>query len=178
MLGHGAIGQYSIGEVGQSAPPENITLDKWYIQSAPPVRFPAILIAAAQHFGGFDPGPPIVPFSWDRKLTEPYWQKPRLIDGAQQFLAWPPRLLPTPSITASMAATESLDTFIGSIREYSAVVSAATSILEMLQTRSPVGVIENTHKSASVGVQASLPISASGSPLPPTYTARVAVNEV
>lgn len=89
MLGHGATGQFAIGEVSAGAAAESITVDKWYELLSVPPRFPPALRAGAQQFAAFNPQP-FVNFGWPEPLSEPVRFKPALPAGEQQFLAFNP----------------------------------------------------------------------------------------
>lgn len=73
MLGHGATGQFAIGEVGTTTA-EIITPDKWYVALSEPVRFKRGLEARYQAFAAFHPNP-IIDISWFANLSEPVRQK-------------------------------------------------------------------------------------------------------
>jgi hypothetical protein len=88
MLGHGATGQFAIGEVGAGTA-ENITPDKWYEMLSEPPRFLPGLRAGQQQFTAFNPLP-FVNFSWPEPLSEPVRFRPALPAGEQQFLAFNP----------------------------------------------------------------------------------------
>lgn len=92
MLGHGATGQFAIGQVATGGTAETIAPDKWYAALSEPVRKKLGLIAGVQQFVAFAPNP-VVSFSWFGGLAEPIRTIPRAVAGERQFLA----LYPTPS---------------------------------------------------------------------------------
>lgn len=87
MLGHGATGQFSIGQVSAGGTAETITLDKWYAGLSLPVRIKPGLSAGAQRFTSFHPVP-LVSFAWYAGLSDPVRIKPALPAGEQQFTAF------------------------------------------------------------------------------------------
>lgn len=112
MLGHGAISQFAISE--------------WTTTVTVPET--------------------ITMDKWYRPLSEP----PRFLRGVlpgmrpslQQFFAGPPRLLPTPSITATMAAVESGDLTSMTVLISQSVATAKVGIVELKPITSPVGLFE------------------------------------
>lgn len=91
MLGHGATGQFAIGQVSAGATAEIITSDKWFAALSEPVRFKQGLGAAQQQFIAL-PGPfPFVPFAWFQELSKPaVLTKPGLRPSQQQFFTFNP----------------------------------------------------------------------------------------
>lgn len=87
MLGHGAIGQFAIG---QAAAPETVTLDKWFMPLSEPVRFRPGMSAWLQQSLAFNPQP-FVSFSWFEALSEPPVKHLQgLTPAQQQFTAFHP----------------------------------------------------------------------------------------
>lgn len=97
MLGHGATGQFAIGQAGAGAA-ETITVDKWYEPLSIPVRFLPGLLASQKQFAAL-PGPvPFVSFGWFQALSQPpVLTKPGLLPSQQQFTA----LNPLPRVSFS-----------------------------------------------------------------------------
>lgn len=92
MLGHGATGQFAIGEFsGAAGTAETITPDKWFAALSEPVRFKQGLKAAQQQFIAL-PGPfPFVPFEWFQELSKPsVLTKSGLLPSQQQFFTFNP----------------------------------------------------------------------------------------
>lgn len=85
MLGHGAIGQFAIGQAQTGEAAETITVSKWFEPLSSPVRFLPGLRASAQQFIAL-PGPyPFVPFAWFQELSKPaVLTKPGLRPALQQ----------------------------------------------------------------------------------------------
>lgn len=75
MLGHGATGQFAIGEVGTGTA-EFIGPDKYMRALSEPVRFLQGLKPSEQQFQAFNPQP-FVSFSWFEALAEPPRALPR-----------------------------------------------------------------------------------------------------
>lgn len=90
MLGHGAIGQFAIGEVGAQAP-EFIGPDKFMgALSEPQRRLPRSPAALYPNFF-FNPAPsPFVATGWYQALSEPQLQKRALRAAAQPFFFMQP----------------------------------------------------------------------------------------
>lgn len=84
MLGHGATGQFAIGEFG-TAVTEVITPDKWYVALSEPVRFKKGLASRHQVFTAFHPTP-IINISWFNQLSEPVRLKKGLRAQYHQYL--------------------------------------------------------------------------------------------
>ena len=98
MLGHGAIGQFAIGEVG-TATAETILADKWFVALSEPPRFKIGLKAGEQQFGSLPDLFPFVTFSYFVDLTVPAIRtrrvsrlassnSPRPIRRSSQFRKW------------------------------------------------------------------------------------------
>ena len=174
MLGHGAIGQFAIGESGPgtavvwgwftpfadpalrlqrqltaseqtffAAPPAIIAPWGWLEPLAePPIKTKRGVPAAEQQFVAFHPAPsPFVAPGWFSPLSEPVRFKPGLRASLQRELAWPPRLLPTPTITGTLFATDTPDIFFAGGARFNAVISADVGVIE-LATRQISGIIE------------------------------------
>lgn len=94
MLGHGATGQFAIGEIQTGGTAETITSDKWYAALSEPVRFRPGLNASQQQFSALADPFPFVSFSWFNELAiPPVRTRPGLLPSQQQFIA----LQPAPS---------------------------------------------------------------------------------
>lgn len=85
MLGHGATGQFAIGQVSTGATAESITVDKWFVALSEPVRIKQALSATQQHVLEFQPLP-IINIGWFSPLSEPVRIKPRLHESLQRFM--------------------------------------------------------------------------------------------
>lgn len=96
-------------------------LQGWYVPFSEPVRLKRGIPSIEQHYFEFEPEPPeFLDIPWYGRLSEPVRFKPGLRAHLQQALAQPPRILPTPNVTATMAATETdTDVFLGAINVYS-----------------------------------------------------------
>lgn len=85
MLGHGAIGQFAIGQVGTII--ETISTDKWFVALSEPKRFLRGLGAHSQQFLFQHPTPsPFVATGWFDWLSEPVRVKPILQPDYHPFL--------------------------------------------------------------------------------------------
>lgn len=143
-LGHGAIGQFAIGQAADAASPGAVTMDMWYPQLSEPVRnrLKAHRVALSAS-GAIYVQANFVPFGWIYPLSEPVrskrwksaayysaWFMDRFIPTGPGNFPWfqalsepkrfkrgllaryqksffgPDRLLPTPNVTMTMAATE------------------------------------------------------------------------
>lgn len=103
MLGHGATGQFAIGEVGASAGAEFIGPDKWLQAFRDPVRFKRGLRASQQQFSSLPDPFPFVSFSWFEELSKPsVLKKNGLRSSQQQFLAFQPA--PSPFVATGWFA--------------------------------------------------------------------------
>lgn len=89
MLGHGATGQFAIGQVPGGDAAETITPDKWFMPLSEPVRQLPGVKTAAQPFFAFNPQP-FVPFAWFEALSEPARQLPRSPATLAPFQSWQP----------------------------------------------------------------------------------------
>src|SRR5262249_39545270 len=99
MLGHGAIGQFAIGEAA-AITTEVVTVDKWFVPfSDPVVRVKRGLAAANQlAYPALNPRP-FVPFDWFYPFSDPIVRTKRGLKAAlQQALSAPARLLPNPTL--------------------------------------------------------------------------------
>jgi hypothetical protein len=105
-----------------------------------PVRVPVRLMPSEQQFAAFYPTP-VVPFSWFEPLSEPVRVPARLMPSEQQFSAAPPRLLPNPNITGTLAAIETKDLFPGGGMRFNAPRSGEVGVIETTFTGMP-GVVE------------------------------------
>lgn len=103
MLGHGAIGQFAIGQVGAAT--EVVTLDKWFMALSQPSRQPIGLRPSMQQFAAFNPQP-FVPFSWFEPLSEPARSLPRSPAAESQFSAFHPAPSPFVATGWFMALSE------------------------------------------------------------------------
>lgn len=132
MLGLGATGQFAIGQVDFG-----FIID-WYKPLSEPPRSRRLFPCTYQ-FSAFHPAP-VVSFSWFEALSEP----PRLPVGLRpplkQFLAQPPQLRPTPTISAVMASSESGDDFLGGGSVFNQPASAETGVREILLPGAETGV--------------------------------------
>ena len=94
MLGHGAIGQFAIGEVG-TATAETILADKWFVALSEPPRFKIGLKAGEQQFGSLPDLFPFVTFSYFVDLTVPAIRtRTGLKASEQQFAAADTAVIP------------------------------------------------------------------------------------
>lgn len=112
-------------------PPEIITEDKWHFPWSEPVRFRRMLTGdiEAVFFPPVQPPPPPDPgnMAWFAQFSEPLYPKSGLSARLQMFFTWPPRHLPTPDVTVTMAATEvDTDVFLGAINVYDATSSTTS----------------------------------------------------
>lgn len=152
----------------------------WFNWLSEPVRQKPGLGAPLQQFFTIDTA--VIPVTklieWFAPFSEPVRIKPGLLTDLQQFLAYHPRILPAPSVTGVMAAQEELDTLLMGLMAYNAATSADVSVQEVFYRRSQASILENIQHLGNVGLQASLPISSSGSAVTSTITARVSVREV
>lgn len=82
----------------------------WFAELNQPVQLPRRLHAALNPFMGpfviQPPGSATLIQGWFMELAEPVWPKPGLGARYQQSFAYHPRLLPTPTVTATMSAVE------------------------------------------------------------------------
>lgn len=123
MLGHGAIGQFAIGQVGAGSV-EFISADKWFEYLSDPVRVKLGLWAGNQQFAFFPDPFPFVTFSYFAELSkpsvlskrglatqqQPYFTfhpapSPFVAYGWRQWLSEPVRLKPGLSVTLQPAFT-------------------------------------------------------------------------
>ena len=96
MLGHGAIGQFAIGQVG-AGNPELISADKWFVSLSIPVRTLPRSPAALSPDYFFDPAPsPFVAYGWRQWLSEPVRLKPGIRVELQSFETQSADFLPHP----------------------------------------------------------------------------------
>lgn len=106
------------------------SVPSWYAPLSEPKRFPKGLEAYLQDYGPVketvqpEPNRLIQWFTW---LSDPVREPIGLKSWLQQTLAYPPRLLPTPDITGTMAATEvNSDVALIGINVYGSGGSGAT----------------------------------------------------
>lgn len=121
---------------------------------------------------------PFVSFSWFRPQTElaPF-PKRGLAARFQQFLAAPPRLLPTPTITGRLNAIESGDTMLFAGTFFARPVNATVGVIEL--ARVPyVGIIEAALNQGTRGVIENHAAPASGSPVTPITSAAVSIRVI
>lgn len=126
----------------------------WRANLSEPKRFKKGLHAAYQQPfafpSGFVPGTSTFIQGWYVPYSEPKRFKKGLSAAYQQTLAYEPRMLPTPDVTAIMAALETgLDTALFSLyvvpsnEPDTAVVSAAVSIEEVGGSNSATSIVES-----------------------------------
>lgn len=106
-------------------------LIQWYAPLTEPVRIKPRLPTPEQPFFYFEPEPPIaMAMPWYGWLSEPVRYPAGLKVWLQRFFEAPPRLLPTPNVTATLAATEiNTDVALFGIQVYNPItpVSPATT---------------------------------------------------
>lgn len=132
---------------------ESTDADKWYEPLSEPKRYPRILNTALQQAYIADPlaqvGIDKIMSKWFQPFQDPKRFKQGLQAQLQHYFEAPPRLLPNPSVTGTMAAREvNTDVFLGAINVYtpsSSTISGAgarVSIVEVKVGGDPVSVIE------------------------------------
>jgi hypothetical protein len=85
MLGHGAIGQFAIGQASAGATAESIYPDKWYSLFRDPVRTTMDAARIALSASGCVFPLPVINISWFSQLSDPVIIPPRLNTGSQLF---------------------------------------------------------------------------------------------
>lgn len=78
--------------------------------------------------------------AWLMPLSQPVRSRPGLAAARQQFLAAPPRLLPTPALFGVLNATETKDTMLAGASLWNRIADAE------------IGVINTTPQPAEVGL--------------------------
>lgn len=79
----------------------------WFAPLSEPVRVKPAIRTGDQPFFSLEPEPPeAMEMPWYSWWSEPVRQKIGFKAWLQQTTAYPPRLLPTPNVTVTMAATE------------------------------------------------------------------------
>lgn len=123
----------------------------WFAGLSEPKRFKKRLPEGEHQFLAFTWAPSVISVRWFWWLSEPIVKEKRwLKPNRQQFLAAPPRLLPTPNVTGAMAATETKDIaqFIG--RTYNAPFSAYLDMSEIVYTPIRAAIYEQVNVSATI----------------------------
>lgn len=114
----------------------------WYGNLSEPVRIKRGLRASLQPF--FTGDTTVIPtgrlLQWYAPWREPVRFKPGLRASLQQTAAWPPRLLPTPNITGTMAATETKDTFLAGASIFNPAASGEIGIVDASAPKTEIGV--------------------------------------
>lgn len=113
------------------------------------------------------------PFSLPRTL-----EKQGLKNYLQQFLAYHPRILPNPTMTGTMSATERGDVFLAGGALFNQVTSAQVGIIEIFPRAATVGIIENAAISANVGQVGAIASAQSGTVISSSYAAIVSIRTV
>lgn len=127
--------------------PQNL-LEGWYAWLSEPKRFKPLLITSDQPFFFNEPQPPVFDtVNWFKWFSEPVRFKQGLSTQLQQFLAYHPRLLPKPNVTATLLTKEiDADSAILAVNLIispdTSVVSATVSIAEVLGGNSGISVVE------------------------------------
>lgn len=140
----------------------------------PIVKTKARLTTAAQ-VAVFPSPLPFVSFSWFRAQTElPPKPKIGLSARFQQFLAQPPRVLPTPTITGTLNAIETGDSMLFAGTSFGRPVNAMIGVIEL--ERVPyLSIIEMPLSQGVRGVIEDHVAPASGSPATVITTAAVSI---
>lgn len=200
MLGFGATGQFAIGE-GPAR--ETITIDKWLPDILEPVRFKVGLPISQQQTSAltltlpnvfFGQSGPMPIFEW-RLLYQAFSSLPLL--GAtltfsnsfsmpvfewrliyQALSTYLPRLLPNPSITGTLNATETRDVFLGGATHFDRVVSGEIGVIESSFTGAEIGVIEQALSPGTSGVAEMAVAPATGSAVPIITSGHVSIRIV
>lgn len=90
MLGHGADGQFGIGEVDFGGTAAEVIFLQFFQPLSEPVRTLPGIHPSRQQFMAAPPFPATVSFSWFEPLSEPVRTRPGLKPGQQQFLGYVP----------------------------------------------------------------------------------------
>jgi len=108
--------------------PLSSNLIQWFAPLSEPVRLKIGLKVQDQPFFQFEPEPPeAMEIPWYGWLSEPVREKIGLRAWLQQTTAYPPRLLPTPNVTVTMAATETNnDVALFGINVYDSITPSGT----------------------------------------------------
>lgn len=174
MLGHGATGQFAIGQVSAA---ETITPDKWYIALSEPPRFLPRLRPGLQQFLAFDPQP-FVPFGWFSGLSIPSVRTRRGLPAAlQQAFAADTTVIPTSKLIEWFAPlsepVRKLSGLLAALQQFFTAPSqlrpnpTTTAVLDALETKdvflagvsvfnapasAEIGVVDTTFFAAEIGV--------------------------
>lgn len=90
----------------------------------------------------------------------------------------PPRLLPTPTITGTMAATEQGDIFTAGGTTFNQISSADVGIIEIFPRAAFSGIIETQQVSANVGQVVNPTAQQSGTTVTPSTAANVSIRVI
>lgn len=113
----------------------------WYEQLSEPQRKKQRSDAALYPNFAYHPAPsPFVATGWYEPLSEPKRFKEGLKSGQQQYLAWPPQLRPTPTVTGVLNALETKDAFL------------AGAMIWNRATNTEIGVVNTTPQPAEIGL--------------------------
>lgn len=125
----------------------------WFAQLSEPVRFKRNIVREQQPF---TTDTSVIPVSmlmpWFAPLSEPPRFKPGLTASLQQSIAWPPRLLPTPTVTGTMSANETPDDFLGSGREWNRVSTGEVGLFTQAFPSGESGIAQPIIATANVSI--------------------------
>jgi hypothetical protein len=145
----------------------------------PAVRTLPRLPAGEQPFLAWVFAPSQISISWFHGFTDPAERRLSGLNAAEQkaFFA-PDRLLPTPAISGILLAQDQYDVLLAGGVTFERVITASVGVKEITYHFAGVAIGEQGLRQASVGVQEQITVPSSGSPVPPTVTASVAILEI
>lgn len=152
----------------------------WFGQLTEPSRKKRGLPAALQQ--SFATDPTVIPISrmmpWFVPLSEPPRFKPGLRAALQQALAWPPRVLPPPTVTATMSANETPDSFLGGASFWNRIISGEVGVIEYSFTGGEIGIVERNTPPGASGIIEPVVASAGGAAVPQVTSAHISIRIV
>lgn len=133
--------------------PTTVTPFGWFAPLSTPVRTRPRSPAALAPAFFMHPAPsPFVATGWFAPLSEPVRQRRGLRAAAQQFLAAPSRLLPTPTSFGRLSAIETKDIFLAGASKFNPPASAEIGIAQGSDMLAEIGVAVPTVARVSVSI--------------------------
>ncbi len=151
----------------------------WFAQlSEPPRKKRSLAVQQVPFTTDSQVIPTTMLMPWFAPLSEPPRFKPGLRAGLQQVLAWPPRVLPTPTVTGVMSANETPDDFLGGLQAFNRVISGEIGVIVNNFTGAQIGVSAASPSQGASGVAEQKAVAIGGSATPTITTAHVAIRVI
>jgi hypothetical protein len=150
----------------------------WFSPLAEPIRVPQRLRPSQQPFLALHPTP-VVPFEWFEALSDPTVKLKLGLSAAlqQHPHAWPPRLLPTPTITGVLDAVETKDSGLFGAMRFARAATVEIGLAERID-RPLLGALEIAPPSVMVGTIESPLSPSAGTAVPAAAEVLLTIREL